>query len=313
MIKFSRWRTTLAAFVLSVSSPWVLAQASSTAGGTLSPGDVVVSGPAGQITRADVEMQVQELVPPAERAAFWLSPDAVARFARGLYTQRVLAAEAEKAGVDKTARGVAFMRFARERALAELLMQQRVQAATPDAAALERFAQSEYKAMPERFNLPEEVRVRHILLPVARDGSDDAAVKAEAEALIEQVRKGADFATLAQERSADKGSAQRGGDLGFFPRGKMAPEFEAAAFALNKKGELSAPVKSRFGYHVIEFEERRAPLARPFDKVLPEIREEALNKINKEERRQAWEAAEAGAKVDQDVAKSLAISNFKQP
>lgn len=267
---------------------------------------VLVSGPAGQVTRMDVELTVNEIVPPADRPRFWASPDAVPRMARSLYAQRVLAAEAAKAGVENTPQGAAALRLARERTLTELLMQQRVQAATPNDTALEAFVRSEMRARPERFMQPEEVHVRHILLPVARDGSNDAAVKAQAQALIDELRKGADFAALARAQSADKGSAQRGGDLGFFPRGKMAPEFEEAAFALKQPGELSVPVKSNFGYHVIELRERKPAQTRPFEQVLPEAREELLGKINAQERRQAWDGAETGAQVDEAAVKAWA-------
>ena len=183
---------------------WLLAAllaatAGSAAQAQTAPADVLVSGPAGQITRADLEIMVTDLVPAADRERFWLSRDAVARVARSLYTQRALAAEALKAGLENSPEGAAYLRMIRERALTELLMQQRVREATPDAAAQERFARSEYKAKPERFALPDEVHVRHILLPVARDGSDDAQVKAEAHKLVEELRRGgADFAALAR-------------------------------------------------------------------------------------------------------------------
>ena len=290
---------------------WLLAAllaatAGSAAQAQTAPADVLVSGPAGQITRADLEIMVTDLVPAADRERFWLSRDAVARVARSLYTQRALAAEALKAGLENSPEGAAYLRMIRERALTELLMQQRVREATPDAAAQERFARSEYKAKPERFALPDEVHVRHILLPVARDGSDDAQVKAEAHKLVDELRRGgADFAALARTRSSDRGSAQRGGDLGFFPRGKMAPEFEAASFELRKPGDISQPVKSSFGYHVIELIERKPSYTRPIDEVLPELREELLGKINNQERRRIWDQAEAAAQVDEAALQAL--------
>ena len=262
------------------------------------PSEVLVSGPAGKITRAELTLMVADLVPAAERERFWLSSDSVTRMARTLYTQRALAAEALKAGVDQSADGAAYLRLLRERALTELLMQQRVSEATPASAALDQFARSEYKVKPERFAVPEEVHVRHILLPVARDGSDDAKVKAEAEKLLAELRQGADFAVLARTRSSDRGSAQRGGDLGFFPRGKMAPEFELAAFALQKPGDLSAPVKSSFGYHLIELVERKPAHTKAFEQALPELREEILYKINGQQRRRVWETAESSAEVN---------------
>lgn len=272
---------------------------------------VLVSGPAGQITRGELEIMVNDRVPLAERARFWTSSDSVTRMARSLYTQRALAAEAQKEGLDRTPEGADYLRLVRERALTELLMQQKVHAATPDAAALEQFARSEYKAKPERFALPEEVHVRHILLSVARDGSDDARVKAEAQKLVDELRHGADFAALARTRSADRRSAERGGDLGFFPRGKMAPEFEAAAFALKRPGDISDPIKSGFGYHVIELVGRKPPQAESFEQVLPQLREELLAKIDGQQRRHAWEQAGATAQVDSVAVEALIADKAK--
>ena len=290
----------------------LLAGAAGTAHAQAASSDVLVSGPAGQIPRAELAVMVADLVPAAERERFWLSHDAVTRMARSLYAQRALAAEALKAGVDQPAEGAAYLRLIRERALSELLMQQRVREATPAMAALDDFARSEYKTKPERFAMPEEVQVRHILLPVARDGADDAQVKAEAEKLAAELRQGADFATLARTRSSDRGSAQRGGDLGFFPRGKMAPEFELAAFALHKPGDISAPIKSSFGYHVIELIARKPAHTRPFDEVLPELREELRNKINGQERRRAWERVESAAQVDAEAVRDLSGQQLRE-
>lgn len=276
----------------------VVAQAQTQTQTQVAPTDVLVSGPAGQITRADLEIMVADLVPPPERERFWLSNDAVTRTARVLYTQRALAAEARQAGLDGTPEGAAYLRMIGDRALTELLMQQRVQAATPDAAGIERYARSELKVKPERFVVPEQLRVRHILLAVARNGENEAQVQADAQKLVEELRQGADFAALARARSVDKTSAQRGGELGLFERGKMAPEFEAAAFALQKPGDVSAPVKTSFGYHVIELLERQPQRTKTLEEVLPEVREELLATINAQERRRLWERAEAGAQVD---------------
>lgn len=105
----------------------------------------------------------------------------------------------------------------------------------------------------------EQVRARHILISVAADASeaDSALALAEAISITQRLRAGEDFATLAAQYSDDTGSAQQGGDLGFFGRGQMVPEFEEAAFSL-PIGQISEPVKSQFGYHIIEVTEQRA-------------------------------------------------------
>ena len=286
----------LAAAVLSVSA----AQAQ-----TAAASSVVVSGPAGQITQEDLEIIVRDLVPLAQQADFWSDPNAVVRMARSLYTQRALAAQAEQAGLDKQPRAQAYVRLLRERALTTLLLDEHAKTTQPDEQALETYAQSEYRGRPERFKLPEQIHARHILVPVAGDGSDDAQAKAKADALLDELRKGADFVQLAQENSSDKGSAQRGGDLGFFPRGKMVPAFEEAAFDLKKPGNLAGPVKTQFGYHIIELMERKPANTKKFEDVLPDLKKEMAAKLENQTRKQLWEAADASAQTDDAILKAL--------
>jgi parvulin-like peptidyl-prolyl isomerase len=103
----------------------------------------------------------------------------------------------------------------------------------------------------------EQVRARHILISVAEDATDaeEQAALAKAISITNQLKDGADFATLAEKYSDDTSSAANGGDLGFFGRGQMVSEFEDAAFSL-PVGEISDPVRSQFGYHIIQVEER---------------------------------------------------------
>ncbi len=115
-----------------------------------------------------------------------------------------------------------------------------------------------------------QIRCRHILFAVP-PGEDDRAweeARAKAEKTAARARAGEDFAKLAQELSEDPGSAREGGDLGYFPKGGMDPDFEAAAFAL-KVGEMSGPVKSIYGYHVI----KREPEFLPYEEQADEIKE----------------------------------------
>lgn len=135
-------------------------------------------------------------------------------------------------------------------------------------------ARKEYDAHPERFRQGEERRASHILIQAARDG-DAAALKAakeKAEALLKQARANpADFARLAKENSQDPGSAEKGGDLGFFARGAMVKPFEDAAFGLAREGDLSDVVQSDFGFHIIRLSGIKAEKARAFDEVKAEI------------------------------------------
>ena len=120
---------------------------------------------------------------------------------------------------------------------------------------------------------PEERRVRHILIKVDKDTSDAQAL-AKIEDLEKQLKAGASFAALAKKYSQDPGSAKQGGDLGFFARGVMDKAFEAAAFGLKKKGEISAPVRSQFGYHLLQLEDIRPGKEQTFEQAKAEIRHE---------------------------------------
>ena len=121
-----------------------------------------------------------------------------------------------------------------------------------------------YDANLSQYQTPGQVRASHILLRV--DDGDDEAVAARAAELAAEARAGADFAELARRHSEDETNAENGGDLGSFGRGRMVPEFENAAFAL-AAGEISDPVRSPFGYHVINVTEKQEEVTQPFAEV----------------------------------------------
>ena len=126
-----------------------------------------------------------------------------------------------------------------------------------------------YEQNLQRFSTPEQRRASHILIAVNAD-KDDAQAKKEADELYKQLQADSSkFAQLAKEKSADPGSARQGGDLGFFQKGMMVPEFDAAVFN-GKKGDLVAPVKTQFGYHIIRIDDVKP--AQP--KALAEVRGE---------------------------------------
>src|SRR6185503_5310080 len=138
---------------------------------------------------------------------------------------------------------------AEDRAIQEAYLDGKVKKQITDEAIRKKYQEELAGNPPE-----EEVHARHILV----------AKEADAKAIIAQLQKGADFATLAKSKSTD-GSAKEGGDLGFFSHDEMVPEFADAAFAM-KPGEISkVPVKTQFGYHVIKVEERRKQDAPTFD------------------------------------------------
>ena len=134
-----------------------------------------------------------------------------------------------------------------------------------------------YRDNQSAFENPEQLRVRHILISVKPGASDEEknAAKKKTTDILERVKKGADFAKLAEEYSEDPGSRQKGGDLGYITRKTTMPELEQAAFAL-EVGQVSGPVETAFGFHLIKVEEKKKASVAPFDQVKEEVRRKTL-------------------------------------
>ncbi|MDF2414699.1 peptidylprolyl isomerase [Aeromonas sp. 1HA1] len=130
-----------------------------------------------------------------------------------------------------------------------------------DIQVTEQDAQDYYDQHQDLFQRAERRRVAHILIPF---GKDENAAEQKADALLTQAQGGDDFAALAKANSSDTFSAKKGGELDWFEKGVMDPSFEKAAFALNKAGDLSAVVKSPFGFHVIKLLGVEAAQTKPF-------------------------------------------------
>jgi peptidyl-prolyl cis-trans isomerase C len=173
---------------------------------------------------------------------------------------RALVIEAKKDGLDKDPTVAKQIAAAEDRALQSAMLSKIVGPAVTDDAVKARFEKDQSGKAPE-----EEIHARHILV----------ATEAEAKKLIAELDKGADFATLAKQNSTDPG-AKEGGDLGFFRKDDMVPEFAAAAFAL-KPGEITqTPVHTQFGWHVIKVEERRPAAPVTFDQSKDELRQRMI-------------------------------------
>lgn len=124
-----------------------------------------------------------------------------------------------------------------------------------------------YASSMDNFRQPEQVHARHILLSTeGKSASEKEALHAKAEDLIQQLKDGADFAALAAANSDDGGNANTGGDLGFFTRGTMVPEFDEAAFSL-PVNQISDVVETQYGYHILEVTERQDSTVQPFEQV----------------------------------------------
>ena len=169
---------------------------------------------------------------------------------------KAMSAEATKLKLDQTDAFKKRIEFLRDRALHNELFTSAIVDKISDADVRARY-DKEIAALPAQT----EVNARHILVKT----------KEEAEAIIKKLAGGAKFEDLAKESSTD-GSAQNGGDLGYFSEGQMVPEFEKAAFAL-KPGEFTKePVQTQFGFHVIKLEDRRTKQPPAFDDVKEQIR-----------------------------------------
>jgi peptidyl-prolyl cis-trans isomerase D len=127
-----------------------------------------------------------------------------------------------------------------------------------------------YNANIDQYQTPEQIRASHILLNTG--GKDEAAVRKQAESILAQAKGGADFAELAKKFSEDEGSKVTGGDLNYFGRGRMVPEFEAAAFML-APGQISDLVKTQYGFHIIKVVDKKAAVTQSLDQVRPQIQQ----------------------------------------
>lgn len=243
----------------------------------------LVQGPAAVITTADIEADVQQRIPAEVRASVLSRPQSVQQIAGNLYVRRAMAEKAHSLKLDTGEAVQTALRLARDKVLSDVYLASIDEAHAVPQAAAEAQARSVYRAKPERFKEPEQVQVRHILLE-----GNTPEVQKRAQALLQELRNGADFAQLAKENSADQGSAAKGGELGFFARGRMAPEFEKAAFELNTAGELSSVVETQFGLHILQLQERRAAgRLTPFEEVknalVQEIRDSVTNQARVKE------------------------------
>jgi peptidyl-prolyl cis-trans isomerase C len=174
------------------------------------------------------------------------------------------------------------IQFERNKVLMETLLQDAGQAAVTDDA-MHKVYDDAIKQMPAE----QEVHARHILVP-----TED-----EAKAIEAELKKGADFATLAKEKSKDP-SAADGGDLGYFTKDQMVPEFADVAFKLDK-GQISDPVKTQFGWHVIKVEDKRTKPTPTFDEVKSQL--------------QTYVAHHAQAELVANLRKTATIDRLDQP
>jgi peptidyl-prolyl cis-trans isomerase C len=166
----------------------------------------------------------------------------------------------------------------RTKLLMEVFLEQEAKAAVTDAAM-----RKVYDDAVKQMGSEQEVRARHILVE-----SEDEAKK-----LSSELKKGGDFAAAAKDKSKDPGSAAQGGDLGYFTKDQMVAEFSEVAFKLNKD-QVSDPVKTQFGWHVIKVEDKRNKPVPPFEQVKDQIETYVVRKAQAESVQKLRE----GAKIE---------------
>jgi peptidyl-prolyl cis-trans isomerase C len=174
---------------------------------------------------------------------------------------QALLEQARKTGLDKDPDVQRIMRLAQERALESAMLNNVVRPQVTDEAVKARYDQDYAGKAGET-----EVHARHILVP------DEATAKK----VIAELKKGGDFAALSKQYSKDPGAAQQGGDLGFFKKTDMVPEFADTAFALKDKEVTPVPVKTQFGWHVIQTLEHRTSQPPAFEQQKDELRQKMV-------------------------------------
>ena len=279
------WLTSLGLVaVLGASGAAVMAQAAD---------PVLIEGHGVAVRESDILSDAKRM-PPEMRASFLARKDSVAQMADAIYVRRVLALRATEAQMDKQSDTAAAARNASDKVLSDAYLAKFDKDHAPDQKLLDTQVRAAYLANKDKYQAPEQAHVAHILIA----NQDDAKAKAQIEKLRQEAASGADFAKLDKENSSDAGSALKGGDLGLIPRGQTAPEFEAAAFALGKPGELSPVIKTQFGYHIIKLIEKKPARTMALEEVKPQLEKQFIQQAIQQARTTEIEKINEKTKTD---------------
>ena len=262
----------------------IMAQPALAQGTEADPAEVIATVDDKEITRADIELARQDIgqalaqLPPAQQNIVLVNY---------LIDMHLLARNAESNNLTESEEFKRRLAYYRNRSLMQVALDKRMEEKVTDAEAEKFYNEIKGQLVPEG---TEEVKASHILVE-----SEEAAKE-----IIAQLEGGADFAALAKEKSIDP-AGQNGGDLGYFSKGQMVPEFEAAAFAL-EKDKVSQPVQTQFGWHVIRLEDRRMMQPPAIEEVRDQIDQvlarQARNELVQELRKDA-KITVAGEEVPQ--------------
>ena len=222
------------------------------------PGTVLATVNGQKITQLDVTLAADDLGPQLQQQLKGKARDA---YVLDYLVDSTLVAQKAKAdGAEKTSDYVAKMEYAKDKVLMETTLTSIAKSVTDDATLHKIYDQAAAAQKPEP-----EIHARHVLV----------ATEADAQTVLKRLKAGEDFAKVAKEMSKDPGS--EGGDLGWFTKERMVPAFADAAFKL-QDGQTSDPVKTQFGWHVIQVEGHRTKSFPPFDQVKEQIVRYAVQK-----------------------------------
>lgn len=262
-------------------------------------GAVLLQGPEISVTTDDVQIEMQRM-PMEVQQRLLITPPQMRQLINNIYLRRAAAQAAERQGLTQDPTVQYRLQMARENTLGEAWINAVNASVKPTEQQLDTYAKSTYKAEPKRFEIPAESRARHILL-MGKTPDNLAA----AEKLLQELKAGANFEEMAKQHSKDPGNATKGGDLGWFPKGRMVKEFDDAVDALKNPGDISDVVTTQFGYHIIKFEGRKPAVMREYSEVREQLYAEALAKLQQEARTIQIEKLQSQIKGDETALQSF--------
>ncbi|GBE36325.1 putative peptidyl-prolyl cis-trans isomerase Cbf2 precursor [bacterium BMS3Bbin07] len=260
------------------------------------PADYIAKVDGAYIMGKDLKKQFNAL--PDFMKTIYNNAEGKKKLADELVKKELIYLEAKKQGLEQSPEYLEKLKEFQKLSLISMLLTKEIE---EKAKVTEEDVKKYYDTHPDEFST-DRARASHILV----------STKEEADSLLKKLKAGEDFAALAKKNSIDKGSAAKGGDLGFFGRGQMVPEFEKTVFSM-KKGEISEPVKTQFGYHIIKLTDLEKGEKAGFDKV----KESLSKKLLTEKRRAAFDSYIEKLKnsykveINEDKLKDLKLTDQK--
>lgn len=239
---------------------------------------VLIESEGVRVTSQDIAVELQNQ-PPEIRTGVLFRKENLMNLATNLLARRILAQQVQGKEASLSPAARTQLQLAKDKAASDVYLRWLDEKNTPSLAALDQRARELYNLDEKRFAEAESVRVSHILVSKGEEG------KSKALTLLDQLRNGEPFETVAKDNSIDPGSAARGGDLGFFERGRMVKPFEDAAFSA-EIGVLVGPVESQFGHHIIKVTAKKPAGRKPYDDVRAELYREVTSKAQADGRQQ---------------------------